>query len=173
MTERRARWSALLGGAVATAPALALGWVAHRGSPRIPFAPTALADRLIRVTPGEVATAAIDRLQHAAQQLLTGGVVAFFVLAGGVVAVQLRSSARAALAWSMIVFAGGLATPVQHSLQGALMAAAVAGGAYGLRCRRYDEDQSRARRTRPDGRSSSPSAPSPSARSSLRTRSVE
>ncbi|MBA3264356.1 MAG: molybdopterin-dependent oxidoreductase [Thermoleophilaceae bacterium] len=131
MTERRARWSALLGGALATAPALALGWVAHRGSPRIPFAPTALADRLIRVTPGEVATAAIDRLQHAAQQLLTGGVVAFFVLAGGVVAVQLRSSARAALAWSMIVFAGGLATPVEHSLQGALMAAAVAGGAYG------------------------------------------
>jgi DMSO/TMAO reductase YedYZ molybdopterin-dependent catalytic subunit len=132
VTERRARWPSLLSGALATAPALVLGWIAHRGSPRIPFAPTALADRLIRLTPGEVATAAIDRLQHAAQQLLAGAVIALFVLAGGVVAARLTSAGRAALVWTAIVFAAGLAAPVEHSLRGSLAAAVMAGGIYGV-----------------------------------------
>jgi DMSO/TMAO reductase YedYZ molybdopterin-dependent catalytic subunit len=123
---------ALLGGALAAAPALAAAWVAHRGSPRIPFAPTALADRIIRLTPGDVATTAIDRLHHAAQQLLAGGLIAVFVAIAAIAAAAVRSAPRAALAWSAILLAAGLATPVDPSLAGALTGAGVSGGLYGL-----------------------------------------
>jgi DMSO/TMAO reductase YedYZ molybdopterin-dependent catalytic subunit len=117
---------------VAAAPALAATWVAHRGAPRIPFPPTALADRVIRLTPGDVATAAIDRLHHAAQHLLAGGLVAAFVLIAAVVAAWVRSSSRAASLWSAALLAGGAATPVEPSVAGELAGAALGGGIYGF-----------------------------------------
>jgi DMSO/TMAO reductase YedYZ molybdopterin-dependent catalytic subunit len=118
-------------GAVAAAPALAIGWVAHRGSPGIPFAPTALADRFIRLTPGEVATTAIDRLHHAAQPLLAAGVTLVFISIAAALAASLRPS-RAALAWGAALLAAGAATPVERSAAGALGAAALGGGSYWL-----------------------------------------
>jgi DMSO/TMAO reductase YedYZ molybdopterin-dependent catalytic subunit len=106
--------------------------VAHRGSPRIPFAPTALADRVIRLTPGDVATTAIDRLHHAAQQLLAAGLVVAFVAVAAITATAIRSPARAALAWSAVLLAAGVAAPVEPSLPGALVAAGAGGALYGL-----------------------------------------
>jgi DMSO/TMAO reductase YedYZ molybdopterin-dependent catalytic subunit len=130
MDERHARRRALLDGAIAAAPALAAGWVAHRGSPRAPFAPTALADRVIRLAPGDVATAAIDRLHHAAQPLLATGLVGAFVAIAAVASSRMRSPAHAGLLWGAVLLAGGAATPVEPSLPGALAAAAVGGGLY-------------------------------------------
>jgi DMSO/TMAO reductase YedYZ molybdopterin-dependent catalytic subunit len=136
VTDRRQRRRhALLQGALAAAPALAAGWIAHRGSPRIPFAPTALADRIIRLTPGDVATAAIDRFHHAAQPLLALGVVGLVVAVAALLAWRLRSPIRAAALWSAALLAGGLAAPVQPSTPGALAAAALAGALYGLALR--------------------------------------
>ena len=125
-----ARRRALLEGAFATAPSLALGWVAHRGTPRIAFAPTALADRLIRLTPGDVSTAAIDRLHHLAQQLLAGLIVAVFVALGAAIAAAVRSPRRAGSLWALAILAAGLATPVEPSPPGALAACALGGLLY-------------------------------------------
>jgi DMSO/TMAO reductase YedYZ molybdopterin-dependent catalytic subunit len=121
----------LLEGAVAAAPALAAGWVAHRGSPYLPFPPTALADRLIRLTPGDVATAAIDRFHHFAQQLLAAGVIALLVALAGLIAARVTRARVAAALWGAIAFAGGLAAPVERSFPGALAAAALAGAVFG------------------------------------------
>lgn len=129
--ERRLR---LLHGAVAASPALAAGWVAHRGAARIPFAPTALADRVIRLTPGDVATTAIDRLHHAAQPLLAGGIPVVFVAIAAAAAASLRPS-RASLAWGAALLATGAATPVERSVPGALAGAALGGGSYWLALR--------------------------------------
>ena len=125
----------LLEGALAAAPALAAGWVAHRGSPRLPFAPTALADRVIRLTPGDIATAAIDRLQHAAQPLLALSIVALFIAAGALIATRIGTAAGGALLWAMLVLGGGLAAPVERSAPGALIAAALGGAFYGASLR--------------------------------------
>ncbi|MBS1885709.1 MAG: molybdopterin-dependent oxidoreductase [Actinobacteria bacterium] len=133
MARARARRRQLgLEGAIAAAPALAATWVAHLGSPRIPFAPTALADRLIRLTPGDVATAAIDRLHHAAQQLLAGGLVVAFLATGAIAAAAWRSSWRAALLFSAMLLGGGLADPVEPSPPRAFLGAAIGGALYGL-----------------------------------------
>jgi hypothetical protein len=107
--DQHARRRALADGTVAAAPALAVGWVAHRGSPRIPFAPTALADRIIRLTPGGLATAGIERLHHAAQHLLAVAVVMAFVTIAAIAARQLRSAGRASAVWSAALLAGALA----------------------------------------------------------------
>jgi DMSO/TMAO reductase YedYZ molybdopterin-dependent catalytic subunit len=148
VSGQRGRRRALLEGALAAAPALAAAWVAHRGSPRIPFAPTALADRVIRLTPGDVATAAIDRLQHAAQPLLAAGIVALFVAAAGLIAVGIATPARAALVWGAFVLGAGLAAPVEPSAPGALGAAALTGALYGtsLRALRVNLDTDVGRR---------------------------
>jgi DMSO/TMAO reductase YedYZ molybdopterin-dependent catalytic subunit len=130
MDQRHARSRALLDGALAAAPALAALWVAHRGSPRVPFAPTALADRVIRLAPGGVATAAIDRLHHAAQPLLATALIGAFVAVAAVASSRMRSPGRTALLWGAALFAGGAATPVEPSLPGALAAAAVGGTLY-------------------------------------------
>jgi len=126
------RRQALLDGVIAAAPALAAGWVAHRGSPRIPFAPTALADRIIRLTPDDVATAAIDRFHHAAQHLLAIAVVAAFVAVAAIAARQLRSPRGAAAAWSLVLLGGALSTPVEPSVPSTLVASALGGALYGL-----------------------------------------
>jgi hypothetical protein len=132
VTGPRARRLALLEGALAAAPALAAGWVAHRRSPRIPFAPTSLADRIIRLTPGDVATAAIDRLQHAAQPLLAVGIVGLFVAGAALIAARIATPGRAALAWAALVVSASLAAPVGASAPGALAAGALGGALYGV-----------------------------------------
>src|ERR687888_1161180 len=78
---------------LAAAAALAVYWAAARAYPQLAFAPFALADRVVRVTPGGVATWFIDHLHHNAQRLLAGAAVALFVIAGvalGVMARRLR-----------------------------------------------------------------------------------
>lgn len=131
MTGRgRTRRHELLRGALAAAPALAIGWVAHRGSPRIPFAPTALADRVIRLTPGDVATTAIDRLHHAAQQVLAAGFLTAFVALAALASTWGRSSTRAALSWGVALLLAGAATPVEPSPARALAAAGLGAAIY-------------------------------------------
>jgi DMSO/TMAO reductase YedYZ molybdopterin-dependent catalytic subunit len=149
--RRHGRRRALLDGALAAAPGLAAGWVAHRCSSRIPFPPTSLADRIIRLTPGDVSTAAIDRLHHAAQQLLAGTLVAVFVVLAAFMADRLARTPHAAVAWAAALLAGGLATPVQPSTLGALGAAGLGGALfaasrYALRHERRGRPEDPARR---------------------------
>ena len=120
---------------MAAAPSLAAGWIVHRGAPDVPFAATAIADRVIRLAPGDVATAAIDRLHHAAQPLLAVAVAAALVAMGATIAWRLRSPAQAAVAWATTLFAAALAAPLGASFVGALAASAMGALTYGVALR--------------------------------------
>jgi DMSO/TMAO reductase YedYZ molybdopterin-dependent catalytic subunit len=128
----QARRRALLEGALAAAPGLAAGWVIHGGAPHVPFAPTALADRIIRLTPGDLATAAIDRFGHEARPLLAAGLVLAFVAIAALIASMVRGQNWAAAVWGVVLLGGGLAAPVDRSVPGALAAAALEAVLYGL-----------------------------------------
>jgi DMSO/TMAO reductase YedYZ molybdopterin-dependent catalytic subunit len=119
----RARRRALLDGVLAAGPALATGWAVHSGAASVPFAPTALADRVIRLTPGEVSTAAIERFGHAARPLLAAGLVVLFVALAALIAFFVRGQKWAAAVWGVVLVAGGLAAPVDRSVPGAFGAA--------------------------------------------------
>src|SRR5919198_2193087 len=81
-------------GLLAATLALAVYWAAARAYPQLGFAPFALADRVVRATPGGVATWFIDHLHHNAQRLLAGAAVALFVIAGVALGVMARRLAR-------------------------------------------------------------------------------
>src|SRR5439155_22576947 len=57
-------------GAAGAIVALGALVAAHVAGPVVPLAPLSLADRVVRLTPGGLATWAIERLQHAALWLL-------------------------------------------------------------------------------------------------------
>jgi DMSO/TMAO reductase YedYZ molybdopterin-dependent catalytic subunit len=63
-------------GALATALALSLLWLFSAFLQGVPFAPAAVAEEIIRVTPGDIATFFIEALGHLARPLVTAGVVA-------------------------------------------------------------------------------------------------
>ena len=120
---------------MAAAPSLAAGWIVHRGAPEVPFAATAIADRVIRLAPGDVTTAAIDHLHHAAQPLLAVVVAAALVAVGATIAWRLRSPGRAAVAWAATLFVAALAAPLGASFVGALAASAMGALTYGVALR--------------------------------------
>lgn len=77
LTRRQLR----LAGALSAAAVLAFLWAASRIPPFPAFPPAALSERIVRLTPGGIATFFIDALKHNAMRLLTlGTVAAFFAL---------------------------------------------------------------------------------------------
>ncbi|MDP9296448.1 MAG: molybdopterin-dependent oxidoreductase [Actinomycetota bacterium] len=82
--SRRASAVAGLAGAAALTIALAL---LHTFAPSMPFAPSAIAQSLVRTTPGSVDSFFIDRLGHWAQRIALLGTCVGFVLLGSVAGV--------------------------------------------------------------------------------------
>lgn len=65
--------------------ALSLLWAIGRLAPALPFPPFALTQRLIQLTPGDVATLSIERLGHLGMPLFIGGVsIAVLVVAASI-----------------------------------------------------------------------------------------
>src|SRR5919197_2853361 len=117
---------------LAAAVALAVYWAAARAYPELGFAPFALADRVIRLTPGGVATWFIDHLHHNAQRLLAAFATIAFVVAGaalGLLAARLRARGPlyAGALFGALCIAAALADPVAIGAAG--LAAAAADGA--------------------------------------------
>jgi DMSO/TMAO reductase YedYZ molybdopterin-dependent catalytic subunit len=81
--RRRGRASAVAGLAGAAALTIALA-VLHTVAPSIPFAPSAIAQSIVRTTPGSVDSFFIDRLGHWAQRIALLGTCVGFVLLGSV-----------------------------------------------------------------------------------------
>jgi len=69
-------------GLLGSIAALALLWVASSLTRLVPFPPTAVAARVVRLTPGDLATFFIDTLGHWALRLLTLGALAAALLIG-------------------------------------------------------------------------------------------
>ena len=82
-------------GLLASIAALTLLWVASSFTRLVPFPPTALAARVVRLTPGDLATFFIDALGHWALRLLTLGALAAALLIGAEALVLTASGSRA------------------------------------------------------------------------------
>jgi DMSO/TMAO reductase YedYZ molybdopterin-dependent catalytic subunit len=118
-----------LDGALAGSAALAALWLLVAIEPAAPFAPLALADRLIRLTPGDAATWLIDHLGHDAQRLLAGAaVVAFVSMAAALAAAGRR--ARAPFAFGACVAAASWTEPGPVAMRWSLIAAVLAAGVF-------------------------------------------
>jgi DMSO/TMAO reductase YedYZ molybdopterin-dependent catalytic subunit len=120
-------------GTVAAGVALGFEWGLHRALAQVPFAPFALADRVVRLTPGPIATYMIDHLHHAAKPLLAGACIAALLGAGAVLAVLVhRPRGAAAGGFAALVLIVGLLEPVQGSAWGSALGAAVAGLSFAI-----------------------------------------
>ena len=99
-----------------------------------PFPPLELAERLVRATPGDLATLSIERLGKAALPLLASGVTAL-VLAAGTALARLRARHGSVLpiAGYAIVLAGAaLSGPSRASLLSVAWTVALGAVVYGV-----------------------------------------
>jgi DMSO/TMAO reductase YedYZ molybdopterin-dependent catalytic subunit len=107
-------------GLLASAAALAALWVASTLWRDVPFAPSSLAEAVIRWTPGDLATFFIEALGHWARRLLTIGAIAaaLFVGVEALVRTTTDGAARplfAALILAAVAAAASLADPSQDA----------------------------------------------------------
>ena len=91
-------------GAVAAAFSLAVLWAASRVVDALVFPPLALAERVIRLTPGDAATLAIEQLGEAAKPLLAVGVLLAFVAVGAAAGRISAGRSRGAVWAAALVF---------------------------------------------------------------------
>ena len=127
------RWGAALAGAVAAAFALAVLWAASRVVDAVVFPPLALAERVIRLTPGDAATLAIEQLGEAAKPLLAVGVLLTLIALGSMVGRMSMGGTRrtflaAGAAFGLVIAAAALAQPPPGASWASVAAALVVGG---------------------------------------------
>jgi DMSO/TMAO reductase YedYZ molybdopterin-dependent catalytic subunit len=131
MDVRRVR----LAGVLASCVALSVLFVWSSISDSISFPPTALAEFLIRTTPGSIATVLIEAFGHWARRLLTVFALAGAAAAGGEVLWRLRRGRPDVVTASLV--SGGLSLlsmylgPARVDLVPAILASALAGIVYG------------------------------------------
>lgn len=129
----KGRWRAA--GFLAGGLALSLLWAANRIEPSIPFPPLSLAERVVRLTPGDVATFFIDALGHNALRLLTAGTILLFLTLGAVLPAISAAARRArpylaGLTLAIAAAAAAFAAPVAPRPVIAILASLGAGALY-------------------------------------------
>jgi len=92
--------------------ALAFLWAMSRAAPTVAFPPLALAERIVRLAPGDAATVAIERLGHTAILLLAGGIVAAFLVLGALLPALVRGRLRERSRWAAVSFGASCAVAV-------------------------------------------------------------
>jgi DMSO/TMAO reductase YedYZ molybdopterin-dependent catalytic subunit len=130
-------------GLVASSVALSVLWVASAVWQDAPFAPSALAEAVIRWTPGDLATFSIEALGHWARRLLTIGAIAAALFVG--VEALVRTSrddtprpAAAALILALIAAAASFASPTQDANPVLVVISVIAAAvAYGMTARSF------------------------------------
>jgi DMSO/TMAO reductase YedYZ molybdopterin-dependent catalytic subunit len=125
--------SARVAGLAATATALVTLWACAAVTGLVPFPPTSVAGRIVRLTPGPVSTFFIEALGHWALRLLTGGVLVAALAVGTEALVRLSPHGRprpaaAAAVLSLLAAAAALADPSQQPDPIYLLAAVIAAG---------------------------------------------
>lgn len=111
----------------AAAAALSAQWLLRRVVPAMPFAPYSVANRIVRITPGGLATTGIDELGHLALPILGAGVVVA-ALALGLAVGRRTPVVLGALAVALSFLATRL-DPVPQDLRDSVAASLVAGAA--------------------------------------------
>ncbi|MGH2579442.1 MAG: molybdopterin-dependent oxidoreductase [Actinomycetota bacterium] len=131
----KVRWR--ISGVLAAGLALSFLWAAGRVEASIRFPPLALAERIVRLTPGDVATFFIDRLGHNALRLLTAGAIAAFLALGAFLAETTASRGRprpylAGLVLATVSMAVGFADPVPARPLATVLVSLSGGVLYGV-----------------------------------------
>ncbi len=124
----------MLAGVLASALALAALWLVSRLDAAVPFAPLELAERVVRVTPGALATFTIEQLGKAALHLLAAGVTAL-LLAIGMLLARLSRGRIATVAvpgYAIVLALTSLSGPNRAGTAPVAVSVAVAAVAYGL-----------------------------------------
>lgn len=124
-------------GVMAGALALSFLWAANRIEPRIPFPPLLVAERIIRLTPGDLATFFIDTLGPNAVRLLAAGSTVGFLVVYALVpeATAVGGRPRSYLAGTVAAFlaaASAFLAPLRPSLAGAILGSLSAGVLYSV-----------------------------------------
>ena len=109
-------------GMTAMAAALVAQWLLQQAWPTAFFPPLALGDVVIRQTPGDVATNAIEQLGHIARPALAANMGLVLMVATGLAATW-RSAAAVTMAAAAALLAAVVA-PVEPSMRGAIATAA-------------------------------------------------
>ena len=112
---------------VAVAAALFAQWLLRRIVPAMPFAPYSVANRIVRITPGGIATTGIDEVGHLALPIL-GAIVVVATLALGLAIGRRNPILLGAAAVALSFFATRL-DPVPQDVRDSLAASLVAGAA--------------------------------------------
>ena len=107
--------------------ALFAQWLLRRIVPAMPFAPYSVANRIVRLTPGDVATFGIDQFGHMALPLLAGGVVIATLVLG--LAIGRRSAFLLGAVAATLSFAAMRIDPVPQDLRNSALSSLVAGAA--------------------------------------------
>ena len=111
----------------AAAAALFSQWLLRRIVPAMPFAPYSVANRIVRLTPGDIATFGIDQFGHVALPLLGAGVVVATLTLG--LAVRRRSPLLLGVVAVVLSFVATRVDPVPQDLRDSVAASLVAGAA--------------------------------------------
>jgi DMSO/TMAO reductase YedYZ molybdopterin-dependent catalytic subunit len=124
-------------GGLAAIVALAALWAASRIETELPFPPLAVADWIIRATPGPVATFLIERLQHDAARLLAVAATVGFAALGALLGMLNATGQRARVgvagaAFALCVLAATFVDPGPTAVAPAILGAAAAGALYGI-----------------------------------------
>ena len=126
-----------LPGLLAACVALGLLWGLSRIEPAIPFPPLALAELIIRSTPGDIATFFIEELQHWAIRLLAIAATAGLAAIGGLLAWGYAHKGRGGLViatggFGLILSLAALGANVRPTPGWALVAGVLGAAAYWL-----------------------------------------
>ena len=124
-----------LSGLLAAALSLALLWAVSRIETALVFPPLALAELVVRLTPGDVATFFIEGLGEWAIRTLAIAATAATAVIGGVLAWRSAHLAAAATVFGVLLLAAAFSANVQPSAVAALVVAVAGGLAYGVALR--------------------------------------
>jgi DMSO/TMAO reductase YedYZ molybdopterin-dependent catalytic subunit len=111
----------------AAAAALSAQWLLRRVVPAMPFAPYSVANRIVRITPGGLATTGIDQLGHRALPILGAGIVVAALALG--LAVGRRAPVALGGLAVALSFLATRVDPVPQDLRDSVAASLVAGAA--------------------------------------------
>lgn len=112
---------------VAAAAALFAQWLLRRIVPAMPFAPYSVANRVVRLAPGNIATTGIEQFGHLALPLLGAGVVVATLALG--LAIGRRSPLALGIVAVVLSFVATRVDPVPQDVPNSIAASLVAGAA--------------------------------------------
>lgn len=123
-------------GLFATGPSLAFLWAASRAGADIPFAPLSVAERVVRLTPGDAATFFIERLGHLALVVLTAGAVIAFAVVGTLLpqafGARVPRPYATGVAFGLLTVAASSTAPMRPAIVPTVFVSAVGALLYGV-----------------------------------------